>query len=60
MGMVERGGEVRTFVVDNRGKKQLQKHIREHIEAGSAIFTDELLSYDGLSETTSMKSSTMP
>ena len=24
--------------------------IREHVEAGAAIFTDELLSYDGLSE----------
>jgi transposase-like protein len=48
MGMVERGGEVRAFVVDNRRKKQLQKDIREHIEAGSAIFSDELKSYEGL------------
>jgi transposase-like protein len=48
MGMIERGGEVRAFVVDSRRKKELQGHIREEIEAGSAIFTDELLSYDGL------------
>lgn len=48
MGMVERGGEVRTFVVESRRKKELQKHVRANVQAGSAIFTDELLSYDGL------------
>jgi transposase-like protein len=48
LGLVERGGDVRAFVVDNRRKKELQKHVREHVEAGAAIFTDELLSYDGL------------
>jgi transposase-like protein len=48
MGMIERGGEVRAFVVDNRRKKELQKHIHEQIEAGSAIFSDELKSYEGL------------
>ena len=49
-GIVERGGEVRTFVVDNRRKKALQANIREHVEAGSAIFTDALKSYEGLDE----------
>ena len=49
MGMIERGGNVRAFVVDNRRKHQLQKQIREHVEAGAAIFGDELRSYDGLS-----------
>jgi len=49
MGMLERGGDVRAMVVDTRTKKELQKNIREHVEAGAAIFTDELLSYDGLS-----------
>jgi len=48
MGMVERGGNVQTFVVDNRRKHELQKQVREHVEAGSAIFTDELKSYEGL------------
>ena len=32
-----------------RGKPLLQAKIREHVEAGSAIFSDELYSYDGLS-----------
>src|SRR5258708_5520298 len=47
MGILERGGNVRAFVVDNRRKKELQKNVREHVEAGSAIFTDELKSYNG-------------
>jgi len=47
-GVVQRGGKVRAFVVGNRTKKELQKNIREHVEAGAAIFTDELESYDGL------------
>jgi transposase-like protein len=48
MGMMERGGNVRAFVVDSRRKKELQKQVREHVEAGAAIFTDELKSYNGL------------
>jgi transposase-like protein len=48
MGMLERGGNVRAFVVDNRTKKELQQQVREHIEAGAAIFSDELKSYEGL------------
>jgi transposase-like protein len=48
MGMVERDGNVRAFVMDGRKKKQLQSQVREHIEAGAAIFSDELKSYDGL------------
>jgi transposase-like protein len=48
MGMLERGGNVRAMVVDNRRKKELQNQVREHVEAGSAIFSDELKSYDGL------------
>ena len=49
-GMLERGGQVKTAVVGNRRKNALQKEIREHVQAGSAIFSDELLSYEGLSE----------
>jgi transposase-like protein len=49
-GMVERGGTVRAKVVEDRGKAELHKHIKENVEAGSAIFTDELPSYMGLSE----------
>src|SRR6202142_4206338 len=48
MGILERGGKVRTAVVPNRKKKALQAEVRKHVEAGSALYTDALLSYDGL------------
>jgi transposase-like protein len=50
MGILERGGKVRTRVVNNTKKKTLQSEIREHVLAGSALFTDALKSYEGLSE----------
>jgi len=33
MGILERGGNVRTSVLDNRKKKAIQAHVREHVEA---------------------------
>jgi|SRR5579871_256889 len=54
LGILERGGKgnsrVRVKVVDNPKKKTLQKELREHVLAGSAIFTDALKSYQGLDE----------
>lgn len=50
MGVLERKGEVRAHVIDNRKKKAVQAHVREHVLAGSAIFTDALKSYEGLDE----------
>src|SRR5580704_12622310 len=50
MGMMERDGNVRAMVLDNRKKKTLQENVKEHVEAGAAIFTDELKSYDGLED----------
>ena len=49
-GMVEGGGKVRAFVMENRKKHLLQSTIRQYVEAGSALFSDELSSYDGLEE----------
>lgn len=53
MGILERTKDgkpstVRTSVVANRKKKTLQAEVREHVEAGSALYTDFLLSYEGL------------
>jgi transposase-like protein len=48
MGIVERGGKVKTVVVPNRKKSPLQAEVRKHVEAGSALYTDALLSYQGL------------
>jgi hypothetical protein len=47
--MVERGGKVRAFAVPTRRKHELHRRVRENIQAGSALFSDALKSYDGLS-----------
>jgi transposase-like protein len=47
-GILERGGEIRASVVGNRKKHLLQSNIRAHVKAGSAIYTDALMSYQGL------------
>src|SRR5664280_1767471 len=48
MGILERGGKIRTTVVPNRKKYALQGEVRKHVEAGAALYTDALLSYEGL------------
>lgn len=50
MGILERGGKVKTVVVPNRKKNALQTEVRKHVEAGSALYTDALQSYSGLNE----------
>src|SRR5207248_5691002 len=46
--VLERGGKVRAKVIDRRKKKDLQALVRENVEAGSALFSDALKSYEGL------------
>ncbi len=48
MGIVERGGKVRTSVVPNRRKNALQAEVRKHVEPGSVLYTDALPSYNDL------------
>lgn len=51
MGILERNAEctkVGTTVIPNRKRSALQAELRKHVEAGSALYTDALLSYDGL------------
>src|ERR1019366_4743546 len=48
MGILERGGEVRTVVVGSRRKNVLQAEVKKHVEAGAALYTDALLSSNGL------------
>ncbi len=50
LGILERGGKVRTKVIESRKRKALQAEVRQHVEAGSAIYTDALKSYEGLDE----------
>ena len=35
-------------MIPNRKKKTLQREVKEHVRVGSVLYTDELLSYDGL------------
>jgi transposase-like protein len=48
MGVLERHGEVRATVIESRRKHHVQAEVRRHVAPGSALYTDELLSYDGL------------
>ncbi len=50
LGILERGGKVRAMVVPSRKKKVLQAEVKKHVEAGSALYSDALKSYDGLSQ----------
>jgi transposase-like protein len=50
MGMLERGGKIRTIVVPSRKRAALQTEVRKHVEAGSALYTDSLPSYSGLAQ----------
>ncbi|HEY5177565.1 MAG TPA: IS1595 family transposase [Terriglobales bacterium] len=49
-GALERGGKVRTIVVADRKRGTLQPCVKEHVEAGSALYSDALQSYDGLAQ----------
>jgi transposase-like protein len=52
MGILERGkdgtSKIRTAVIPNRKKKAIQAEVKRHVEAGSALYSDALKSYDGL------------
>lgn len=55
MGILERSKDgkhstVRATVIPNRKRKALQAEVRKHVEAGSALYTDALKSYEGLDE----------
>jgi transposase-like protein len=48
LGVLERGGKVRAAVIPNRRKNTVQAEIRKNVTVGSALFTDELPSYNDL------------
>jgi transposase-like protein len=53
MGILERGkdgkpSKVRTTVISNRKKGAIHAEVRKHVEAGSALYSDALKSYNGL------------
>jgi transposase-like protein len=49
MGVLERGGKIKTAVVPNQSRKVLQGEVRKHVKAGAALYTDKMHSYIGLS-----------
>ena len=51
LGMLERGGKVTAAVVPRRTKKKLHAKVKQHVAAGSALYSDELASYQGLDKT---------
>ena len=48
MGMLERGGEVRAMVIDNRRKPLIQREVIENVTPMSVLLSDRLQSYEGL------------
>jgi transposase-like protein len=49
-GILERGGQVRTMVLPDRQSKTIHPVIKQHVQAGSALFTDAMLGYRGLDD----------
>jgi transposase-like protein len=47
-GVLQRGGEMRAVVVSDTRRATLQAGVREHVEKGSAVYSDALQSYNGL------------
>ena len=48
LGLLERGGIVRVEHVRDRKKWTLQREVRAAVAAGSALYSDDLASYEGL------------
>src|SRR6266851_4929686 len=48
VGILERGGKIRAAVVPSRRKTVLQEEVRKHVTAGAALYSDALMSYEGL------------
>jgi transposase-like protein len=53
MGLLDRHGndaisQVRTVILTGRKRHHIQPEVRKRVEEGSAIYTDRLMSYDGL------------
>src|SRR5438445_7370862 len=48
VGVLERGGKVRTEVVENRERAAVQAIVRQNVEKGSDLYTDEWSAYFGL------------
>jgi transposase-like protein len=50
MGVLERGGKVRTQLIPDRRNYTLQPVVRKHVEPGATLYTDEMGGYKGLGD----------
>ncbi len=50
VGLLERKGRVKVAVAKTRKRGELHGLVKQHVEAGSEVFTDALKSYDKLSD----------
>ena len=50
MGILERHGKVKTQIVQNVRRKNLDPLVREHVEVGSTVYSDALPSYESLQD----------
>jgi len=50
MAIRERGGDLKATVILDRKRQTLQRHVRDQVEKGSAVYTDALGSYSGLKD----------
>lgn len=49
-GLLERGGEVRCHIARNLGLRALQTPVRENVEPGTNLYSDQFASYRSLNE----------
>jgi len=49
-GALERGGKIRTAVLSDRKRAAVETAVKTHVEAGSALYSDALKSYDNLAQ----------
>src|SRR5579885_1883419 len=50
MGLLERNGKVRAKVIGDTSRETLHGEVKEHVEAGASLFTDQFASYRGLEQ----------
>ena len=50
IGMVQRGGKVKAQVIEKRWKEQMQGFVRDGVEPGATVMTDEARMYLGLKD----------
>jgi len=50
MGLLQRNGRVKVKHVANAKRPTVQGEVRQHVQAGSEVFTDTLRSYNGLEQ----------